>query len=162
MRPGGDRSTALRNRNLERHQGARAKVRFRGGETSGNAQSTSPNCAMTGGVQPGSCRSNVISRRWGGRRAQTCKNEERWSEFNHLSSVGEGAVTAVPASPVSGEPLTAETWSSVNWPGWGSETSVACRKAPSGALKSGAWATPTRSPGSTSASYEEAPAALRQ
>ena len=118
--------------------------------TSGNSQSTSPNCAMTGGVQPGSCMSNAISRRWGGSRAQTRKNEERWSEFNRFSNVDEGAVTAVPASPVSGELLTAETWSSVNWPGWGSETWVACRKAPSGTPKSGAWATPTRSPGSRS------------
>ena len=118
--------------------------------TSGNSQSTSPSCAMTGGVRPGSCRSNAISRRCGGRRSQTLKNEERWSEFNRLSSVGEGAVT-VSASPVSGELLTAETWPSGNWPGWGSETSVACRKAPSGTLKSGAWATPTRSPGSRSA-----------
>ena len=119
--------------------------------TSGNSQSTSPSCPMAGGVQPRSCKSNAISRRWGGSRVQTHKNEERWSGFNRSSSAGEGGVTAEAASPVSGELVTAETWQSVNWPGWGSAAWVACCKAPSGTLKSGAWATPTRSPGSRSA-----------
>ena len=151
MRSGGDRSAALRNRISKGIKEQEPKSVFEVENTSGNSPSTSPNCAMTEGVQPGSCKSNAISRRWGGRRAQTHKNEERWSEFNRLSSVGEVAVTAVPASPVSGERLTAKTWSSVNWPWWDSETSVTCRKALSGTLKSGAWATPTRSPGSRSA-----------
>ena len=87
--------------------------------TSGNSQSTSPSCSMAGGVQPGSCKSNAISRKWGGSRAQTRKNEERWSGFNRSSSAGEGGVTIGAASPVSGELVTAETWQSAVWPGWG-------------------------------------------
>ena len=43
--------------------------------TSGNSQSTSLSYSMAGGVQPGSCKSNEISRRWDGSRAQTRKNE---------------------------------------------------------------------------------------
>ena len=50
--------------------------------TPGNSQNTPPSCSMAGGVQPGSCKSNAISRRWGGSRTQTRKNEERWSGFN--------------------------------------------------------------------------------
>ena len=74
--------------------------------TSGNSQSTSPSCSMAGGVQPGSCKSNAMSRRWGGSRTRTRKNEERWSGFNRSSSAGEGGVTAEAASPVSGELVT--------------------------------------------------------
>ena len=146
-----DRSTALRNRDLEGHQGARPKVRIRGGEHIGKFAERITQVLDGRGVQPGSDKSNAISRRWGGSRAKTRKNEERWSEFNRSSSAGEGDVTAEAASPVSGELITAEIWQSTNWPGWGSEAWVACCKAPSGTLKSGAWATPTRSPGSRSA-----------
>ena len=54
--------------------------------TSRNSQSTSPSCSMAEGVHPGSCTPNVISRRCGGSRAQTRKNEERWPGFNRSSS----------------------------------------------------------------------------
>ena len=93
---------------------------------------------MSGGVQRGSCKSTAISRRWDGSRAQTRKNEERFSEFNRSSSASEGGATGEAASPVSGELITAETWQSANWPGWGSAAWVACCKAPSGTLKNGA------------------------
>ena len=109
---------------------------FKVENTSGNPQSTSPYCSMTGAVQPGSWKLNAISRRWGGSRAQTRKNEERWSDFNRSSSAGEGGITAEAASPVTGELITTETWQSSNWPGWGSAAWVACPMAPSGTLKS--------------------------
>ena len=54
---------------------------------SGNSQSTSPSCYMAGGVQPGSCKSNEISRGCGGRRARTRKTK----------SVGLGST--VPEAP---------------------------------------------------------------
>ena len=56
--------------------------------TSGYSQSKSPSCSMAGGVQPGSCKSNAISRRCGDSRAQTRRNEERSFGFNRSSSVG--------------------------------------------------------------------------
>ena len=71
-------------------------------------------------VHPGSCKSNAISRICGGSRAQTRMNEERSPWFNRYSSAAEGDVTAGAASPVAGELVTAETWRSAVWPGWGS------------------------------------------
>ena len=98
MRSGGDRSTALRNRNLERYQGARANVRFRGREHVGKlAKHITELCDDRGGP----ARVMQVKRdlpQVGRQSSQTRKNEECWSEFNRLSSVGEGAVTAVPAS----------------------------------------------------------------
>ena len=76
MGPRSYRSTALRNRDLEGHQGAAPKSVFEVEKTSGNSQSASPSCSMARGVQPGSRKSNAISRRWGGSRAQMRKNEE--------------------------------------------------------------------------------------
>ena len=80
--------------------------------TSRNSQGTSPSGSMAEEVHPGSCKSNPISRRCGGRRAQTRKNEKRWFWFNRSSSAGEGDGTAVAASPGLGELVTAETWCS--------------------------------------------------
>ena len=57
MRSGGDRSTALRNRDLEGHQGANPKSVFEVENISGNSQSTSPSCSMVEGVHTGSCKS---------------------------------------------------------------------------------------------------------
>ena len=53
--------------------------------------------------------SNAIPRTCGGSRAQTRKNEERWSWFNHYSSAGEGDVEAEAAPSVAGELVTDET-----------------------------------------------------
>ena len=106
---------------------------------------------MAEGVHPGSCKSNAISHRCGGSRSQTRKNEERWSCFSRSSSAGEGHVAAEAASPVAGELVPAESWRSAVWPGWGSAAWSACCRAFSGTRKSGAWATPTRSPDSRSA-----------
>ena len=75
-------------------------------------QNTSPSCSIAEGVHPGSCKSNAISRRCGGSRAQARKNEERWSSFNRCSSAVEGDVTVEAASPVSSKLVTAETWQS--------------------------------------------------
>ena len=50
---------------------------FDGENTSANSQSTSLSRSMAEGVHLGSCISNAISRRGGGSRAQTHKNEER-------------------------------------------------------------------------------------
>ena len=116
--------------------------------TSGNSQSTLRSCSMAEGVHPGSCKSNGISRN---SRAQTHKNEELWSRFNRSNSAGEGDVTTEAASPVAGELVAAETWRSAVSPGWGSAAWSPCYKAFSGTRKSGAWAIPTRSPGSRSA-----------
>ena len=112
MGPGCDRSTALRDRDLEGHQGARPKVRLRGGEHIGKFTEHTTEVFDGRGVHPGSCKSNTISLRCGCSRIQTRKNEERWSGFNHSSSAGEGHVTGEAASPGSGELVTAETWQS--------------------------------------------------
>ena len=77
--------------------------------TSGSSQSTSPSFSIAGEVQPGSCKSSAIPRRCGGSRAQTRKNEERWSGFNRYSIAAEGNVTVEAASPVSGELVRAGT-----------------------------------------------------
>ena len=106
---------------------------------------------MAEGVHPGSCKSTAIFRRCGGSRTQTRKNEERWSWFNRSSRAGESDITAEATSPVAGELVTAETWRSAVWLGWGSAVWSACCKAFSGTLKSEEWATPTRSSGSRSA-----------
>ena len=119
--------------------------------TSEKSQSTSPSCSMVGGSQPGSCKSNAISRRCGGSRAQTRRNAERWAGFKRSISVGEGGGTAGAIPSASVELATAETWLSEVWPGWGPAAWMGCCKAPSGMRKSGASATPTRSPGSRSA-----------
>ena len=70
--------------------------------TSGNSQSMPSSCSMAAGVHPWSYKSNAISCRCGGSRAQTRKNKERWSWSNRSSSAGEGDVTAEAASPVAG------------------------------------------------------------
>ena len=92
-----------------------------------------------------------LPRRCGGSRAQTHKNEERWSGCNRFNSAGEGDVTAKAALPLSGGLVTAESWQSTMWSGWGSASWVACCMAPCGTRRSEAWATPPRSPGSRSA-----------
>lgn len=90
-------------------------------------------------------RSNATSRRCDGRRAQTRVNEEFWSGFNQSSSSGEGEAGA--ATAVGGIPVTAETWVIAGGPGKCPVVRPSCCKASKGARKSGAWATPTRSPG---------------
>ena len=102
---------------------------------SGNSQSTSPSWSMAEGVHPGSCKLNAISRRCGGSPAHTRKIEDRWSWFNRSSSAGEGDITAEAASPVAGELVTAETWRSAVWSGWGSAAWSPCCKAFSGTRK---------------------------
>ena len=82
---------------------------FEVGNTSGKSQSTSLSCLMVGGSQPGPCKSNAISRRCGGSRAQTHRNAERWAGFKRSISAGEGSGTAGAISSVSGERATAET-----------------------------------------------------
>ena len=103
------------------HQGGRPKVP----NTSGNSPSTSPSCSMAEGVHPGSRKSNAISRRCGGSRAQTRKNEERWSWFNRSSSAGEGGVGPIcspslpPKSPLRTRPTF---WSTNTFPYGGTHT----------------------------------------
>ena len=79
-------------------------------DTSANSQSTSPSYSMAGGSQPGSCKSNAISRRCDGSRAQTLKNAERWAGFKRSISVGEGGGTAGAIPSASVERATADTW----------------------------------------------------
>ena len=58
--------------------------------TSGKSRKTSPNCSMAGGSQPGPCKSNAISRRCGGSRAQTRRKAERWVVLKRSFSADEG------------------------------------------------------------------------
>ena len=63
MGPGSDRSTALRDRDLEKGiKEQEPKSVFEVENTSANSQSTSPSCPMVEGVHPGSCKSKPISR----------------------------------------------------------------------------------------------------
>ena len=89
MGPGSDRSTARRDRDLKGTKEQEPKSVFQVENTSGNSQSTSPSCSRGERIHPGSCKSDAISCRCGGSRAQTRKNEERWPWCNRSGSAVE-------------------------------------------------------------------------
>ena len=77
---------------------------------SGNSVRTSANWVMTSGVQPGPWKSNVISRRWGGKRSHArrklvrcsaCKRSSRAGEGERSEGGAEGAVVSSHAGTVS-------------------------------------------------------------
>ena len=77
-------------------------------QTSGISLSTSLSGLMAKGVRSGSCKSNSIARKCGGRRAHTRRNEARRSGTKRPSRAGEGEAVDVATAAARGESETAK------------------------------------------------------